>query len=204
MRVSYEEKRGCGWRKGGGIYLVAEGDPHPCCKLPIELTVCPTCHHGIHPARGWTWIEIDPFLKSFCTQDERRCFLNREKVGKVGLIWVGEKYYKTTVDYVREAVDMGISRRITAVPKGFKIGETIVCLAHRKAVFKGFQGDSQDAKDESLFAPGIFYCFMPTALEYVVKGDETEEELEAIKKRGLEPVKVIPVTKDDRQKVMGE
>ena len=34
-------------------------------------------------------------------------------------------------------------------------------------------------------------AFQPTAIEYVVKGDETEEELEALEARGIEPVKVI-------------
>ena len=36
--------------------------------------------------------------------------------------------------------------------------------------------------------PGIVTAFQPTAIEYVVKGDETEEELEALEARGIEPV----------------
>lgn len=38
--------------------------------------------------------------------------------------------------------------------------------------------------------PGIFHAFRPTAIEYVTRGDETAEEIEALDKRGTTPVKV--------------
>lgn len=51
-----EPRRGCGYRKEGGLYLVGGGLSAPCGRLPIPLTVCPVCNGGIHPARGWTWV----------------------------------------------------------------------------------------------------------------------------------------------------
>lgn len=202
IKVSYERKRGCGYRKGGGIYIVADGDPSPCCKLPIPLTVCPTCNAGIKPARGWTWVNLDPWISDPCRVEERRgyCYLS-EPVGKVGLIWVGEKFYPTPADFVREAVDMGVSRRVTAIPKDFKLGETIVVLAHRKAIPDFENYDPENPK----WKAAIFYCLKPTALEYIVKGDETDEEIEALEKRGLTPVKVVPVREgEDQQRAIGD
>ena len=55
-------------------------------------------------------------------------------MGRVGLIWVGEKFYPTPQDFCAEAEKMGISRRIPAVPNDFVLGETWVWLAHRKAI----------------------------------------------------------------------
>ena len=39
--------------------------------------------------------------------------------------------------------------------------------------------------------PGIFSAFVPTALEVIVDGTESDEEIDALVKRGLTPVKVI-------------
>lgn len=41
VHTSVESARGCGFRKGGGIYLVSGGLSEPCPKLPIELKVVP-------------------------------------------------------------------------------------------------------------------------------------------------------------------
>ena len=58
--VSHERARGCGFRKPGkdglGVYLVGDGIPISCARLPHDLTRCPTCGGGIKPSRGWTWI----------------------------------------------------------------------------------------------------------------------------------------------------
>lgn len=53
--MATEKKRGCGYRKIGGLYLVTDGGGSPCDRLPFELDVCPTCGGGIKPARGWSW-----------------------------------------------------------------------------------------------------------------------------------------------------
>jgi hypothetical protein len=107
-------------------------------------------------------------------------------MGQVGLIWVGERYYPTIGHFTREADQMGISRRIHAVPKDFKLGETWVMLAHRNAILK----ETVKMGDEPEFTPGIFRIFKPTAIEAVVSGEEDDDEIEKLLKRGLTPVKV--------------
>jgi len=190
-----ENKRGCGYRKGGGKYMVSFGIPRGCGKLPIELTRCPCCDAGIKPSRGWTWIDGDAIIGSkecrFHKDPGARidcsdCPLSRT-VGRVGLLWIGEKFYPTPADWTREALQMGVSRRVSAIPKDFKVGETIVFVAHRKAIQK-----SLVVGEEPEFIPGIFHVFTPTAIEYVVKGDETDEELERLTDRGFKLIKVIP------------
>jgi len=56
IEVRYESKRGCGWRKPGGLYLMADGPAELCGKLPIPLEICPSCGGGIKLSRGWTWV----------------------------------------------------------------------------------------------------------------------------------------------------
>jgi len=110
--------------------------------------------------------------------------------GKAGLIWVGEQFYATPADFLAEACTMGISRLISTVPRNFRLGETWVLLAHRKGI-----GRLEAAEDELVetikWTPAIFSIFKPTAIEYVVKGTETEEELERLSARNITAVKVI-------------
>lgn len=66
-------------------------------------------------------------------------------MGKAGLMWVGEKFYKTPEVFVAEGVTMGFSKRIKAVPRGFKVGETYVLLAHPKAIDRIVHDGSMEA-----------------------------------------------------------
>lgn len=175
IRVSIEEKRGCGFRKPGGLYLMGGGVSAPCCKLPFPLTVCPCCGGGVKFTRGFTWINTDLFPGSCADERERLCVLNLEGV-QMGLLWVGELFYSTPGEFSREADRQGISRRISAVPRGFEVGKTWVALAHIKAI----NGES----------PGIFRVFRPDRIEYVIAGNESAEELEALEKRGISLVRV--------------
>lgn len=185
IRTSYEQKRRCGYRKPGGIYMVSDDPGMPCCKLPHPLTVCPTCNCGIKPSRAWTWVDGDAlFSGTKCSNDffsaAFLCPLSKPSIGRSGLLWIGEKFYSP--DEFREEADrMGISRRIPRVPRGFVPNETWVLLAHRKIDMGGEEP-----------VPAIFRVFRPR-LEYVVKGHETVEELKDLIKRGIEPVRVVPV-----------
>jgi len=64
IRTVKDQKRGCGWRQGGGLYMVVQEDfsGFSCGRLPFELTVCPTCSAGIKPSRSWTWINTPQLL----------------------------------------------------------------------------------------------------------------------------------------------
>jgi len=199
IETQIEGKRGCGYRKPGGLYLIGPPTGQNCCKLPFALTVCPCCGAGIRPARAWTWVDADrlffpngPGLHSDAPQC--KCPLNDfGQIGKAGLIWIGEKFYPTPEIFLQEAREMGISRRIGAVPKDFKLGETWVLLAHRKVLTEIVTISHPDIREPiegKKDISAIFSIFRPTAVEYVVKGDETGEDLERIVKRGLTPVTI--------------
>jgi len=205
--------RGCGWRKPGGIYLMSDGIGVECLALPIPLHVCPTCGHGVKPARGLTWVEPDALLAGrHHTQVDlphAGCPLNEPGLmgDRAGLLWVGESFYASPNEWLSEGRRMGFSRRLNAVPRGFVVGETWVLTAHRKAVPVGWLAPDGNGHESFLeaeaelvasgggelspvFEPGIFHVWRPDRIEYVVTGDETEEELDKLERRGLTLVKV--------------
>lgn len=185
----HERARGCGFRKPGGLYFRADGRGRARGLLPILLENCPCCGAGIKFSRGWTWVDVAKLASmnpTPCAAVCGECPLADAKIEKAGLLWIGEKFYKTPEDWMREADAMGISRRINTVPRDFKLGETWVALAHISAI----PGDATKGEEAKA---GIFRLFQPTAIEYVTKGDETAEELDAFAKRGITPVNVVPV-----------
>src|SRR5947207_12227888 len=95
-----EGRRGCGYRAAGGLYLRTDGIGRDCGLMPIPLDVCPTCHGGIKPSRGWTWIDLGAFTKEraceFSASINNRCGRCPVRgIEQAGLLWIGEKYYKT-------------------------------------------------------------------------------------------------------------
>ena len=206
IEVRNDKQRGCGWRKPGGLYLVSKGPLGTCGKLPIPLETCPCCGHGIKAARGWQWVDADALTKPYKCPNEKadgctRCPLSG-KIGRAGLLWIGGVYYKTPGDFARESITHGLSRRISRVPRGFIPGKTCVLTAHREAITetcpecKGnggkFGKPTCDACDSTgiIKRQGIFGVFLPTAVEYVTTGKETEEELKALVERGITPVRI--------------
>lgn len=210
VHTSVEAARGCGFRQPGGKYLVGGSLSEPCPKLPIELHNCPTCGGGIHQTRGFTWILPDPLLDpgdhgspkhdAVCPLGHRMQVDHWQHGEKAGLIWIGAAFYKTPEDFMVEAARMGVSRRISTVPRDLVIGETWVALAHPKAVpgecEHGTPAEYVCSKCPNGVSDGVWYggvvtFFRPTALEYIVKGDESEDELDALEARGFRLVKVV-------------
>jgi len=200
-----EHARGCGFRKPGGTYLVGGGLMAPCGRLPLPCEVCPTCGQGIKPSRGWAWVDGDK-LKTLATRtcDSDQCaacpMSDSYELGRVGLLWVGSKFYPDVDAFANEAKEMGISRRIAQVPRDFVVGETWVFLAHRQAIqsrceCNGSLGtECADCEGTLVVStPGIFSAFKPERIEYVVKGDESEEELDRKERQGFTLVSVEPV-----------
>ena len=64
--MSIEAKRGCGYRKVGGIYLVGDGLSAVCDRLPYPLEVCRVCGAGIKPSRGIQWLDGKEFFGGNC------------------------------------------------------------------------------------------------------------------------------------------
>lgn len=209
VHVSQESARGCGYRKGGGLYLVSGSLSEPCPKLPVEMTTCPTCGAGVKQSRGFTWITPDPLLdpgphgaKTHDSVCPLGTAIDWSDGKRAGLIWIGEKFYATPREFSAEAARMGVSRRISTMPRELVIGETWVALAHPKACdthecehgVKTIAGAECEECDDGIpvavFNPGVFTMFLPTAVEYIVKGTETEEELDRLEERGFRLVRV--------------
>ena len=209
IQVRHDRKRGCGWRKPGGKYLIGGSLCAPCGKLPYFLDAgCPTCGHGIKPMRGWRWINASLLFRDWGTcfkdgedTDCTPCLLCEPPV-RAGLIWIGDTFY-SPAEFVAEAVTLGISRRIACVPKGFQVGKTLVLLASRHVPKYG-DNDALFRELPLRDGPGIFAAFVPTALEYMVKGSESTEELERLDSQGFTLVRIERVVESGGDEERGE
>jgi hypothetical protein len=219
--MAHEAKRGCGYRKVGGLYMVGGGVGIPCDRLPFELTVCTCCGQGIKQARGWTWVDVAKFFNGPHVTDKVLGHTNAdnggvsnvyepcrdtlskmycplcehpESMGRAGLLWVGEKFYKTPADFVKEGVNLGFSRRIKAIPQGFKVGETWVLLAHSKSITGSVpeldpNTGVETGKRITVYKPGIFYVWLPQRVELILNESQRgSDEAKAAEKRGITPV----------------
>jgi len=193
IQTVYESERGCGYRQEGGQYLMGGSVEIPCGFLPIELTICQCCNQGIKPTRGFTWIFGEFFRQHQCAEKKcKQCepFFEVDPFDKLGLIWIGEKYYPTPEDFMRETVSMGMSRRIPAVPKGFEMGETWVMFAHRKVIQKEPAIVGEDGLLQFEFTPAIFSCCKPDRIEYIVRKKDTKKKLKKLEDRGIKLMEV--------------
>lgn len=211
--MAQETKRGCGYRKVGGIYLVGGFTTSPCDRLPMEVGHCPVCGAGVHFSRNAA--EINPFklwgehwVGSSMSNIDRDmypcacdpCFVCNPPDGTAFIMMVGEAFYKTPQDFIKEAQEMGVSKRIASIPKKLKLGETVVYLAHKKAC------NGNNPQQESLLADngqarmldaevkaepklGVFAAFIPSKIEKLIwEFDATEDALKDLEKRGITPV----------------
>jgi hypothetical protein len=216
--MSVEARRRCGYRKVGGIYLVAPGTGVPCDRLPWIVTVCPCCNQGIKQARGWTWVDVGLLFGGAhedCA-DRTLCPLCHapEKIGRAGLLWIGERFYPTPADFIAESESLGISRRIGVVPRGFKLGETWVLFAYPKGAlcpdcFGGglFRAGAQEGTANACATckgagklPAIFRAFQPRAIKVIITETQSKDAgyMFDLQQRGLTPV-IVPDNDRDHQ-----
>ena len=190
--MAIETVRGCGYRMVGGIYLVAnKTGPLNCDRLPFPIPICPTCGGGIHFTRGFQFVDGLKLLGDHpsCKEAQRTvdpcpvCHPSKYQIdlpdGKASyaIIWVGERFY-SPAEFIIEALNLGVSRRVQAMPRRIKIGHTWILFAHKKAIAD---------KD-----PGIFYAFRPQRIEKLLWArDATKEVLDNLIKSGITPV-IIP------------
>ncbi len=189
--MSVEAIRGCGYRKVGGLYLCGEGHGMGCDRLPYELKVCPTCGSGVKFSRGFTWLDWLKYAgghKEPCHDVGNKCPMCHPLTvdQPYGLLWVGESFY-TPEAFIKEALEMGVSRRIAAVPRNLKLGKTWVLFAHNKLIRKQIEPDGSNED-----VPGVFYAFKPQRAEFLIwESEATEEKLAELEKKHITPV-VIP------------
>ncbi len=200
IRESEEEKRGCGFRKVGGLYLVT--DPilftKPCYKLPVS-----TNKYGIKQARNITYIErktniYKMFVNMICPSNDKNhydtqncdackalhCPLGSENLienkQKIYLLWIGKQYYPTPQKWIDEAAKQGISRKVKFIPDDIEIGKSIVAVAHSKVKFdlNMFNSSDEESAKGGTFRikPGIFFAFRPQRIEYIVNMKKLDDE----------------------------
>jgi hypothetical protein len=129
------------------------------------------------------------------------------------MLWIGEKFYKTPMDFMLESDALGTSRRIAKVPRNFKIGETWVLLAHPKTVLRSCEECTEEHADGvkldaecsvcegtgNKFLPGIFRVWKPQRIEKILLESQrnSEEHTRAIE-RGFTAV-FVPDSDRDHQ-----
>jgi len=213
--MSVEERRGCGFRKVGGMYLCGEFISSPCDRMPFPLNTCPVCGQGIKVSRGFT--QVNPYrlwgIHQDCKDLYRPCFLCDPQDEPAYIMRIGEKYYKTPHDFVKEALAMGISKRIPFIPKGLELGKTVLYLAHPKACEIKESAVLQQAMaiveetqtnqprlletEKVTNALGIFCAFIPKRVEKLIWESElTDEKREQLEKRGITPISIPDGGKD--------
>ncbi len=190
--MTQETKRGCGFKKIGGTYLVSDpGDHLSCISLPYNVETCPCCFEGIKFSRGYKWIvpsklfqnieeTCSGFIESSCNI-RNNCPLKTNS--KSGLMWVGAQFY-TPETFISESIELGVSKRISTIPRDFEIGKTWVFLAHK------FGGINLITNKKT---PAIFYVFKPTRIEKIVSESQyrNKEEMEKLKLKGITPI-IVP------------
>jgi len=210
--MAVEARRGCGFRRAGGIYLVSGGMGDPCERLPVLLECCGSCGSGIKQTRSIRWMKPEVLLNSAtaCAFNPRHCphcvvcqpvNLERSAIpkDKVALLWIGEQHYPKPQDWTIEAMKLGVSRRIAAIPKELVIGKSWVFVAHPKAVpvpVKVKKPGDLVEHEEIVMKPGIFHAFVPQAIEVVVTPSMKDEQWvkDMVEKNG---VRLVEVPEDD-------
>lgn len=228
--MAIEPMRGCGYRVVGGLYLCGGGLEMHCDRLPYELEICPVCGAGVKFTRGWTWLDWGKYAGPHGTT-LRECSCPpqcpicqsayQHHPQPYGLLWVGEQFY-TLQSFINEALTMGVSRRIAAVPRNLKLGETWVLFAHKKVIgVAELTPGSTDLRPENFqyteFKSGVFYAFRPQSLELLIWESEANTGyLIELAERGITPI-IIPdgdedhdpntktkISADDREEVSRE
>ena len=207
--MAIEEKRGCGYRKVGGTYLIGGKVFASCDRLPFELCQCPTCFQGYTFTRGITKLDAMAFFGVHSPCHCFGCNVCTPNEGVSFIMWLGKSHYPTIEAFLAEAFRLGVSRRIAHIPKDLELGKSVVYLAHPEAVAVGRapqsqgqfveNGDDFDYQPRMLetepkpeIRPGIFASFVPTLIERLIwEHKVTDEILKAWRERGITPV-VIP------------
>ncbi len=202
--MAIEKVRGCGFRRIHGLYLVGNYVAVSCDRLPLPVGFCPTCGAGIHFTRSLSEVNPQKLWADHkrCSDKIRPCFVCDPPNALAYVMMVGVKFYPTTSDFVTEAIEQGISKRIPFIPKKLKLGETIVYLAHSKACESYETTEAQLVMDEKQpkmidtekkirKSLGIFCAFIPQRVEQLFYESEINDKLkEKCEKRGVTIIEV--------------
>lgn len=196
--MGVEPKRGCGYRQVGGIYLVGSGALAECDRIPMPLPeACPCCNGGIKHTRTPRKINARQLWgeHEMCTEQQAfTCYVCHPGDDVAYVMGVGEQHYPRPQDFVDEAIRLGVSKRIPAVPRDVEIGKTKIFLTHKKALLC----QEKDAKGNDKYQTGVIYAFVVTGVEQIVKQSEYEAVKEGLAKRNITAV-AVPDDDPDHQ-----
>lgn len=212
-----EGQRGCGYRKIGGLYLASDlGQQLVCDGLPLPLDPCGCCGFEPFPTRGLQRLRAGyiQFLsdrkhedlystKCSCPPACPICFpwgnADKEENLILGLMYVGASFY-TPESFIKEAIEMGVSKRIPEIPSWMVLGKTWIFLAQRDVPMVNGKGTYELdglAVKEPKKTPAIFYGFKPQRVEMPLwKGSVTDEEIQILERHGVTPILLDPSPKN--------
>lgn len=204
--MAVEEKRGCGYRKVGGTYLVCEGTGFSCGRIPAPIVPCPLCDHrpaftrGLQKITPRNFLHAAPACRKARDPEEPygRCagcpFERALDAEEAGLMWVGAAHY-TPDEFRAEAARLGVSKRVHHVPAWFKPGmwvylaheqtftdECPACKGHKTMVVAAgstdlFEDCHECQGEGTIHRPGVFFAFQPSRVERIVTDYQPAREI---------------------------
>lgn len=198
-------ERGCGTRKVGGTYIVGDGIPTGCHRIPMEIPTCKCCDQPLiwftrnikqipNALKTFGLCEsIDPDSPCGCVTAGRCMVCSPPDDKKTSwAMWVGSEY--TPESFTLEALKYGVSKRIPHKPKDMRKGD-IVYLCYRTAINAG-----SEMKPD--WKPGVFYAFHVSEVQKIINEEDAQDpkKVAEIREKGLVPVVEVDLN-DPRLKV---
>lgn len=193
--------------------MVGGGVGEPCERLPIPLVACPWCKRAlVSQTRGLQWMGVacavagakpcDPqqvHYHDLCPLCTTTLMQKAEPKDEFALMWIGAEHYPTPQHWTAEANQMGVSRRLSAIPKRMVLGKTWVLVGHPEAatVTVKVKKEGELAEVEEVRkVPGIFHAFRPSAYELIVTPSMKKQKWvkDMVNQHG---VKLVEVPEDD-------
>ena len=179
--------RGCGVRKTGGLYIFCGGEQMDCYRFPMPLPeACPCCGEELRQLRSVRIIDPSK-LWGNCTDMTHPCHKFKcfgcFPPDKAGLMWVGKEYY-TPEQFIMEAGQYGVSKRVRVIPNNLKVGDKLF-LVHNEA----FPAKNEDGTPRGSRV-GVFFATTITEFHKILS-EKQSNDLEYINdliKRGITPV----------------
>lgn len=224
--MAVEPRRGCGYRKVNGLYLMTEGPFSGCHRLPIPLTICPTCGHGVKQSRGWTWVNPeDLFPKPHCVEDGylspnayvehcQFCAMCNPVRFKYTIERKHDEEGKPKeVTVIRKAGLLWIGEKFYPTPEHFMreadtmgISRRIHTVPHDFVAGKTWilmahpKAVKIEENGEDRMGPGIIMGFRSDRIEKIITETQAkdEEAMKKLEKRGITPV-IVPDNDPDHR-----
>lgn len=187
------KERACGKRIPGGLYFI--GDV-PEDDLNGWLPRACRCKCGVKFLKGsrnvQKFIPYDAYPELRPESKDPRKFASFKPEEETYVVTIGVNNYPTVEDYINEAKEQGISCYVKELLRGFKVGISWIFLLHPNCFRREVIQDEGElfAKPKTVKEPGIIAVFKPKAIQYVCKGDESDEFLLGLAEKGVTPVNV--------------